>query len=345
MKILIDIGHPAHVHLFRNFAKLMALKGHDILFTTRDKEVSIDLLTSAELNYISLGKPFSGIIGKLWGMLKFDMQLLNISRKFKPDIFLSHGSFYAAHVAALTGKKHIAFEDTGNMEQIRLYKPFTDCILVASCFHKNLGKKEIRYSGYHELAYLHPNQFTPNAAIVSGSGIDITNPYFILRFVSWGASHDAGQSGINHETKLQLIQKLTQHGKVYISSEAKLPAEFEQYRIKILPENLHHVLAFATLYIGEGATTASECAMLGTPAIYVNSIDAGTLREQEDKYRLLIGLRNSEKVIEKTEEILSLKNPKTEFQKRRQQMLSDKIDVTAFMVWFIENYPGSVQTM
>ncbi len=26
-------------------------------------------------------------------------------------------------------------------------------------------------------------------------------------------------------------------------------------------------------------------------------------------------------------------------------MLADKIDVTAFMVWFVENYPASVKVM
>ena len=36
---------------------------------------------------------------------------------------------------------------------------------------------------------------------------------------------------------------------------------------------------------------------------------------------------------------------KTEWQKRREKMLADKIDVTAFLVWFIDNYPGSVRTM
>lgn len=30
-----------------------------------------------------------------------------------------------------------------------------------------------------------------------------------------------------------------------------------------------------------------------------------------------------------------------EFYRRREKMLSDKIDVTAFLTWFIENYPDS----
>ncbi|MDD4848019.1 MAG: hypothetical protein PHR53_04550 [Bacteroidales bacterium] len=34
-----------------------------------------------------------------------------------------------------------------------------------------------------------------------------------------------------------------------------------------------------------------------------------------------------------------------EFQLRRQKMLADKIDVTAFFTWFIENYPKSKEMM
>ena len=34
-----------------------------------------------------------------------------------------------------------------------------------------------------------------------------------------------------------------------------------------------------------------------------------------------------------------------QYKRRRQKMLSEKIDVTAFMIWFIENYPKSVEIM
>ena len=54
-----------------------------------------------------------------------------------------------------------------------------------------------------------------------------------------------------------------------------LPPEFDKYAFKLAPDRLHHALFYATMYIGEGATTASECAMLGTPALYVNTISVG----------------------------------------------------------------------
>ena len=107
---------------------------------------------------------------------------------------------------------------------------------------------------------------------------------------------------------------------------------------------MHDALAYATLFIGESATMASECAMLGTPAIFVNSLSAGTLEEQE-KYGLIFGFRNSEGALEKAIDLLNTPSLKQEFQKLSREMLSGKIDVTAFMVWFVENYPESVKIM
>ena len=34
-----------------------------------------------------------------------------------------------------------------------------------------------------------------------------------------------------------------------------------------------------------------------------------------------------------------------EWQRRQKKMLSEKIDVTAFLLWFVENYPESADVM
>ena len=340
MKILIDIGHPGHVHLFRPFAQEMIRRGHKILFTCREKEFEKELLEVAGFDYISFGKKYKSTTGKILGLVKFDVREFKAGLKFKPDIFLSHGSPYAAHASFLLGKPHISLEDTGNMEQIRLYKPFTNFILVSSAFHKNLGKKQIIYNGYHELAYLHPNYFKPNEEILKRLKINPEQKYVVVRFVSWNATHDTGEEGLSLNEKNRLISLLESYNyKIFISAEGVLPAEFEKYRISISPSLIHHVLAFASLFIGEGATMASECAMLGTPAIYVNSMEAGTIDEQE-RYGLLFHFRNGMGVIEKVKELLIIPNLKEEWQMRRERMLKNKIDVTAFMVWFVEKLSG-----
>ncbi len=347
MNIMIDIGHPAHVHLFRHFTLEMTGKGHRVFFTTREKEVTIQLLNHYKFDFVSFGKPYKTTVGKLWGMVKFDARLLKAALAFKPDIFLSCGSIYAGQVSALLRKPHITFEDTGNMEQVRLYKPFTEAVLVSTSFKKDLGKRQFRYKGYHELAYLHPAWFKPDPGVLDLLNVEAGTKYTLIRFVSWGASHDVGQAGFSLEHKIEIVKRLSQYGRVFISSERgtdALPPELREYGIKIPPERMHDVLAFAALYIGEGATMASECAMLGTPSIYVNSITAGSLEEQE-RYGLLFGFRDSRGVSEKAVELLETPNLGEQWQERRQKMLSEKSDVTAFMIRFVENYPESLKTM
>ena len=55
MNILIDIGHPAHVHYFRNFIKIMENKGHKFLIISRNKEMEQYLLNIYKIPYIDRG--------------------------------------------------------------------------------------------------------------------------------------------------------------------------------------------------------------------------------------------------------------------------------------------------
>ena len=57
MRILIDIGHPAHVHLFMPMAKELEKKGHKIFFSCREIPVAQRLLEANNysfLNYLLL---------------------------------------------------------------------------------------------------------------------------------------------------------------------------------------------------------------------------------------------------------------------------------------------------
>ena len=343
MRILIDIGHPAHVHLFKNFAWEMQKKGHKVFFTCREKEFEIELLDHYGFDYKSFGKKYTTSLGKLIGLVEFDIKEFIQSLKFKPDIFFSHGSMYAAHTAWLLRKPHISMEDTGNREQIMFYLPFTDAVLTPDVLHTDLGPKQIRYSGYHELAYLHPNRYSNNKRNRSiNSGIE--KDYALIRFVSWNATHDRWQGGFTDSQKSEMINYLSSKMKLMISSEGSLPENYRIYKYKMSPESMHDVLSGAKLFIGEGATMASEAGVLGVPSIYVNS-QTGCNNKDQEKYGLVYNFRNGVNVLRKIDEILTIHNIKEEWQERHRKMLADKIDVTAFMVWFIENYPESFEVM
>jgi uncharacterized protein len=349
MNILIDIGHPAHVHLFRHFAINMIRKEHNVLFTCRDKEFEIQLLREYGFNYRSFGKKYTSGFGKLWGLIEFDFKEYLTAIKFKPDIFLSHGSIYAAHASFLSGKPHISFEDTFNFEQIRLYKPFTSVILTSDYEHPLKSSKVIKYPGYNELAYLHPNCFSPDKSILQELGVTSDEKYVILRFVSWNASHDIGHKGISYGNKLKAVNEFSRYAKVFISSENELPDELKKYQIKIAPHKMHDAIAFASLLFGESSTMSEEAAMLGVPSVYLfNNSTYYTLHLEKD-YGLMFNYSESEydqrKGIEKGVELLQIADIKNEWMKRKDKMLAEKIDVTAFLVWFIANYPESKRLM
>ncbi|MFM7730308.1 MAG: DUF354 domain-containing protein, partial [Flavobacteriales bacterium] len=181
MKFLVDIGHPAHVHLFKNFARVMTQRGHEFLFTCRQKEFEIELLDSYGLQHISFGPKYKGLMGKLWGMLKFGWMEYRVARRFKPNFFLSHGSIYAAHASFLYGKPHISLEDTYNFEQVRLYLPFTKYVLTADYAHPLSNHPKNRsYAGYQELAYLHPNHYQPNKEVLQQLGLQPDDAVVII---------------------------------------------------------------------------------------------------------------------------------------------------------------------
>lgn len=342
MKIFIDIGHPAHVHYFRNFINIMEGNGHKFFVSARDKEVTHTLLKFYGINYISRGKGKKGLIGKLFYMIEADVKIYKLAKKFKPDIFLSFGSAYAAHVSKLLNKPHIAFDDTEHAKfEHMMYVPFSDVILTPSCFNKILGRNQLFFNGYMELCYLIKSYFEPDKDIKAKLGLKSNENYIVIRFVSWGASHDIGQYGLKEETKHKIINTLKNKYRIFISSEAELPTELEQYKLKVNPADLHSVLAGAYLYIGEGSTTASECSVLGTPNIYINSLTVGYCREQAEKYGLCFHLKEDSEIIKLIEELLIKDNLKADWKIKQEKMLKDKIDVTAFMVWFIENYPQS----
>jgi len=345
MRILIDIGHPGHVHLFKNFAWIMQKKGHKILFTTREKEFEIDLIKKYKFQYISFGSKYYSTFGKLFGLIEFDMKMLFASLKFRLDIYLSHGSMYAAQIAWLLRKPHISFEDTGNQEQIKLYKPFTKTILTSDVFPFSYGHKQIRYQGHHEIAYLTPKYFTPDKGIFDLLKVKKNKPYAVLRFVSWDASHDIGQKGLDIKTKHHIIDLLTKKNiKVFISSEKNLPAGLQQYQIGIPPEKMHDALYFADIFIGEGATMAMEAGVLGTPSVYINSLGGSNCQDLE-QYDLVYNFSDSVGVLDKINTLINSKILKGYYKEKRNKLLKNKIDVTAFLVWFIESYPNSIKIM
>lgn len=341
MRIFIDIGHPAHVHYFRNFIEIMESKGHDFLITARDKDVTFKLLDYYKIKYNSRGIGKAKLLGKIMYMFKADYIIYQKSREFNPDIFLSFGSPYASHASKLFGKPHIAFDDTEHAKlEHMMYVPFTPVVLTPNCFQKDFGNKHLRFNGYMELCYLHPSYFTPDPSVLDMLGVKNNEKYVILRFISWNASHDIGHFGLSIDMKKKAVKELSKYVKVFISSEEELPKDLKIFQINIPPEKIHDVLYYSSLYFGESGTMAVEAAILGIPSVRVSTIAKllGNFQELSQKYELIHFFDKGTIGLRKAIELIVDPESKNKWQKKAQKLINDKIDVTQYMINFVEQY-------
>lgn len=333
MKILLDIGHPKDVNVFKNVIIALQNHGHEIKIVSRAKENTKQMLNESGFEYEEC-KYYEHLIGKAFGIITNDIQLYKIAKRFKPDVFVSPGSPYSAHVSRLLGKPHIAFSDTEIAGLvIKLMLPFTDKIYTSSSFYLDLGPKQVRFNGYYELAYLHPKYFTPNKEVLKK--YDLEDDYIILRLSALASHHDVGANGFSFKTEDELkdyIAALEKYGRVIISSETDHWPTIADYQLNFDHKDLHDILYFAKLYIGEGATMASESAILGVPAIYVSNTRRGYLDELEKTYGLAFTIMDKQDALEKAIELLQDDGSIKSWKEKRDLLLDDKIDVVEFMV-------------
>ena len=350
MNILIDIAHPAHVHLIKNTYYELINKGHKVIVTVKDIPSAVQLLNILEIPFIYLGGKSDSLIGKAFLQLKFNYLLWQVVVREKINIAFG-SSLTIAQLSKYTKVKSIILDDDDDDVEplfVKYAHPAADHILSPACAIRRT-QKMIGYSGYHELAYLHPNRFNPDESVLSEIGVLPGEKYFILRFNAFKAHHDVGVQGLSLENKRQLISLLERHGKVFITTERNIDDEFKPYQLKVSPDKAHSLMYYATMLVGDSQTMTSEAAVLGTPAIRCNTFvrRISYLEEEEFKYNLTYGFlpENSDSLFSKINELLEMPNIKNEWKKRRENMLKDKIDVTAFFTWFIENYPQSAQIM
>jgi uncharacterized protein len=350
MRIIVDICHPAHVHLYKNLIRILQQKGHFVLVTVKDIKSARTLMDNLGIQYICIGHKSDGLISKAVNQIKYDTIIAKLVRENNIDIGIGT-SISLTHVSFFTRLTSFFFEDDDSavvpFSKIVAH-PFATFIVSPDVLSYERNKnKHITYAGYHELAYLHPNRFTPDPTVLHEAGLKEGEPYFILRFNAFKAHHDIGVKGLSIENKRKLINLLLKKGKVFITTERDIDQEFEEFRFRISPEKAHSFLYYATMLIGDSQTMTSEAAVLGTPAIRSNSFvgKISYLEEEEHKYELTYGFlpEQTERMFAKIDELLSMPDLKAEWQRRRLKMLEDKIDVTAFFIWLIENYPKSYE--
>jgi len=336
MRILIDILHPAHVHFFRNFRAEMTDRGHEVCITARDKDRSVELLQAFGLPYQQISRQKSGA-GLAVEMAQRTPRLMKIMRRFRPDVMTGIMGPSIALAGAVRRVPAVVFYDTEFARQTnRIVYPLAYSVCTPDSYQGKVPGRHLQYAGYHELAYLHPNRFQPDPAVLGDFGISPGEPYSIVRFVSWQAVHDRKERGLTAGQKLRLIDVLQRHGRVLISSESPLEGPLADLAVRGRVEQIHHLIAHARLVVGESATMSSEAAVLGVPAVFIATTGRGYTDDEERRFGLVRHFTEDryDMALSAVEEILA--QPAVTWRTARHRLLEEKIDVTAWMIDYFE---------
>jgi len=329
MKIAVTIQRPPHVHFYRHVIEALEPTAHETRVYVRDSEITTSLLDAFGVEHTVLTDTADGSMGGLvTSQLRFESRLARRLLRFRPDVVTGIGGLSASHAGTVAGARSVAFTDTEHARLSNaLTRPFADAIYTPDCFHRDFGRKHARYPGYHELAYLHPNRFDPDPSVPEAAGVDPAEPLAVVRLTDWDAMHDVGAGGMADVT--DVVERLEAAGaQVRVTSEVQTSSDLDDRALEIPPEEVHHLLAHADVYLGEGATMAAESAVLGTPAVYVNTLRMGYTDELEARYGLLYNCQGSfrhDRAIETAERVLN-GDENRDFEARRDRLLDEKTD-------------------
>ncbi len=338
MKWLLTIDHPAWAHQFHHIVKRLEAQGNPGRVLAIDRGGAGELLRNYQIPYIRCaGTTGKGFVQKTALLLGLSLEHTWQGLRFRPDVFIGRASPMEAIAAWICRKPHLLYEDTEVSKlSLRICRRLSTKILTPRSFLSDLGEKQERVDTYKELFYLHPSVFTAQRQVLRDVGFLVDEPYVILRFSAFAASHDMGKKSLSKEGKLALVKRLEKYGRVYVSDESGLSDELKPYALKTPYALIHHVLAFARLVYSEGATMASEAAVLGAHALYVNPIVSGTTRELSERYGLMFNYNDGEdryeRAAQKAETLLQTPDLPALGQEKRQKLLSEKVDINAYYV-------------
>ena len=314
----------------------MTERGHEVMLTARDKDVTVELLREYDLPHRLLSAQARGTVGLAGELASRVRKLIPILRSFQPDVLTGIMGPTIAIAGALRRTPAVVFYDTEFAKRTNswVYR-MARTVITPDSYQDEVPGHHVTYPGYHELAYLHPARFEPQRDRLVDAGLLPDDVFTVVRFVSWEASHDVGEVALTAEQKRALVDRLKKAGRVVISSEKPLPSDLQQYAWSGPRSDIHHVLAHARLIVGESATMASEAAVLGTPAVYIAKTGRGYTDDEEKRYGLVRHIQPSDfgealaaitDYLEESPDIAAAAHAK---------LLQERIDVTEWMIaWF-----------
>ena len=342
MKILIDINHPAHVHYYRNFIKLMEAKGHQFCVINRDSKMINQLLDIYGIEHTIRNKrpEKKSTIASVMNLAQMTLWCIRKSFSFHPDLYMGFASVPCSVTSWLFRKPSILVDDTEhNALNHNIYIRFCSAVLTPFYFLKDLGNrgKQIHFNAYVEQLYLHSVYYKSGTQVLEELNVK-PKEYVIVRYIAYDAHHDLKTHSLSDETKKRIIKEISKKHRVFVSLEKGVNDPFyDEYVLKISPEKMHDLEANAKFMVTEGATMASESFVHGVPFLYINPLKCGNIDYECEHYPNRCFQTTDENSVFDIINQLMTNDIDADLAKTDVEKVT--INPTEFLEQFVENYP------
>jgi predicted glycosyltransferase len=268
MKIWIDMTNSPHVMFFEPIIHSLTKK-HEVISTARDYQQTLALLKEKEIPYTLLGKHHGkNLVAKIKGVFSEIAVRIKFIRQNKPDLTITHQSYYATLAARLTGRKSLyIFDGDGAILQM-LGIFFGSRVLAPEKLPAKIkGVNIAKYPGLKEEVYI--SSFTPDQNYLSKLGLDPSKSTILIRPEAGSASY------IKKENVLgPLLDSLDGAEKFQVILLPRTSEQKEYYKKSyknfFIPEGVlsgPDLAASVDLVISGGGTMNREAVVFGTPVI------------------------------------------------------------------------------
>ncbi len=277
MRIWFDADNGPHVLIMKPLARELERRGHDVLFTARDRTSTCSLLDLYGLPYRRIGKEYGkGMLRKAVGTVRRAVSLAAAMRDWRADVSFGHGSRSLPIASRLLGVPSITMYDYEWVDP-RLFAWGCRAILLPSviddgrCREAGIpAAKVVRYPGFKEQLYLGDSPLDPDS-VAADLGLRNDAIRVLLRPPATNAHYHNPEAEFLLD---RILDRLTAHPEVQVVYLARSDDQMA-YLVAhgglevIRPSRVFDgpsMIAAMDLVIGGGGTMTREAALLGVPA-------------------------------------------------------------------------------